>query len=520
MASGITIQKNYVSTNLSNINLTNNWSVLVLGVTSQGPTSPTLIQTYTEFVSKFGSPVSDVITHNYVQFLTNNGVPVLFKRLVDTSKLTAATITISKDATNLFTITASDNYGGTVGNNLKVKVTENITTKVCKLQVLYNDLPVETYSLGVVTDVATLGDLLYDFVYEAMYGTTFSSNYVKFSSTTINNDNIKATAWHGLFTVSDKDFSTEYTLTGGADNNENTKISAINILTDPENSFWTKDTKLIHAVTYYPQLRFITTGGITGADVDTQNTINKTLGAFSVACKTTFRVLIDYPLNVTGETLTKAVRNFAISESSNNPAVYAYCGYWGADSNNNWLPGSAGFLSALGRAGYNVYSRRIAGTAFNPGFTKTYNNLYIDAIDDWQDSEQIQLNPIVIIDAQDNLAVMGSSTLAMPSPTLNTKNPAQALDIVLVGDYVTALLNGIALAELESSLDRLGLNALNNSMSNALETFVSSKAITRYDLSFDTTQLGKLGIECVLYFAVGLEEVSLTVTSVYDTTAV
>lgn len=146
--------------------------------------------------------------------------------------------------------------------------------------------------------------------------------------------------------------------------------------------------------------------------------------------------------------------------------------------------------------------------------------MYIDSLNNWQAEDAIQLNPILIVDAQNNLAVMGSSTLALPQSSLSARNPAQALDVVLVGDYIAAILNGIALGELEAALDRLSLNSLNSRMSAACDAFVTSRAITRYDLSFDTTQLGKLGIACTLYFAIGLEEVELTITSVYDTTAI
>lgn len=154
-----------------------------------------------------------------------------------------------------------------------------------------------------------------------------------------------------------------------------------------------------------------------------------------------------------------------------------------------------------------------------PAFTKTYRDVYIDEISDWQVDSGIQLNPITIIDAQDNLAIMGSSTLVNQIST-TIRNPAQALDILLVGDYVAALLNKIALGELESALDRLSLNSLSNRMSQEVEKFVESRAITRYSFTFDTTQLGKLGVDCVLYFAIGLEEVSLTVTSIYDVNAI
>lgn len=75
----------------------------------------------------------------------------------------------------------------------------------------------------------------------------------------------------------------------------------------------------------------------------------------------------------------------------------------------------------------------------------------------------------------------------------------------------------LALSELKAALDRLSLSSLSNRMSQEVERFVTSGAITKYDLNFDTTQLGKLGIECVLYFAIGLEEVTLTITSTYDT---
>lgn len=51
----------------------------------------------------------------------------------------------------------------------------------------------------------------------------------------------------------------------------------------------------------------------------------------------------------------------------------------GADSNNNYLPGSAGFLTSLARSNYTVYSRRMAGTGFTPAYTKPYKEIYIDA---------------------------------------------------------------------------------------------------------------------------------------------
>lgn len=510
---GITIQKNYVSSNLTNINLANNWMVLVFGVTNQGPTTPTLVQSYANFTSTFGQPVAGVLTHAYVQFLLNSGVPVLFKRIIDADQLKTAQAEIQgTSGTALVTVAASDNYNGDVGNNISLTISQNTITNACTLNIDYNRTSVEVYNLGVATETTTLGDLFYNFVTEAMGSVAFDSEYIKF----IKLDSNDATTWHSAFSDAEP---TVVWLEDGFTPTNNLE-SALEILKNPNNKFWI-NAKLQNATTYYPELRFVTTGGIIAADADTQNLINQNLGQFAVNCGTAFRVLIDYPLGT--ENVESVVRKFAQSEASTNkvsPAVYAYFGDWGADSNNNWLPGSAGFLTALGLAGYNVYSRRIAGSSFTPAFIKPYKTMYIDALNNWQTEDNIQLNPIVIIDAQDNLAVMGSSTLALPSSSLSSRNPAQALDVVLVGDYIAALLNGIALGELEAALDRLSLNSLSSRMSSVISKFVTSRAITKFDLSFDTTQLGKLGVACTLYFPIGLEEVEITVTSVYDTTAI
>ena len=509
---GIQIQKNYISSNLTNVSLANNWMVLVFGVTNQGPTTPTLVQSYTNFTKQFGQPVSGVATHQYVQYILNSGVPVLFKRVIDTDKLVKASIEVKDiDLTKtFFTIVANDTYSGEVGNKISVSISQNETTNACSMKVLFDGSVVETFNLGVATPTITIGDLLYAFVKKAS-SSMFESSYI-----TLNLDaTTPASDWTSVFGPSQ-----EYKLSGGMlikDNlNETDLEAAIAILKDFNNSFWSSDKKLTYSATYYPQLRFVTTGGLIASDVDDQNTINSNLGKYIVACGTSFRALIDYPLGT--KDLTKVVRSFASNEAAEgvSTGIYSFVGDWVDDGNGNWLPGSAGMLSNLGLANYNVYSRRIAGSGFKPASTKAYTDLYIDALNDWQAEDAVQLNPIMIIDAQGNLAVMGSSTLAMPAAT-GARNPEQALDVVLVGDYVAAILNGIALGELEGAMDRLSLNSLSNRMSQSIEKFVTSRAITRYDLNFDTTQIGKLGIYCTLYFAIGLEEVSLTITSVYDT---
>ena len=304
-------------------------------------------------------------------------------------------------------------------------------------------------------------------------------------------------------------------LEGGSEP-DNTKEAALALLYDEKSELY-NDVKVLQAMTYYPQLRFITTGGLCYSDTDKQEIVLENLGKYATNSKSSFRVLVDYSVEMTDASV---VRNFARSIATKgviSTSIYAFFGFYGADNDNHFLPGSAGFLTALARAGYDVYSRRIAGTGFNPAFTKAYKEIYVDAITDWQKEDAIQLNPIMIVDAQDNLAVMGSSTLAMPQSSLSARNPAQALDVVCVSDYVTCILHNIALRELEAALDRLSLSALSNSMTTELQRFVTSNAITRFDLNFDTTRLGKLGVECILYFAIGLEEVSITVTSTYDT---
>lgn len=524
MAGGITIQKNYITTSTTSSILANNWAALVLGVTSRGPTEPTLVQTYAEFVDKFGTAVPDLPTHTNINYLLTNRVPVLFKRLVDKKQITNASAIINE--TKSTKVQANENYSGVLGNNIKVIITKAANDASCYLKVFYSDEEVEKYLLGSIIDsTVSVGDLLYDFIDTAMNSNTpFDSKYITFPQSNLGN---KATDWSNLIAATvEAELNKDYQLVNGSDGDQNTITSARTILTSYDNDFW-KDNKLKNAAVYYPQLRLLSLGGITGKDKDEQNNILKTLGNFAIDCEKSFRILVDYPLTInttSDEKITDVVRKFATDVAQGTPAidpsVYAYVGGWGADGNNNWLPGSTGFLASLGRNGYNVYSRRVAGTAFNPGFTKSYDNLYVDAIKDWQDIDKVQLNPIVIVDAQDNLAVMGSSTLALPTSSLSAKNPAQALDVVLVGDYVAALLNNIALKSLKSALDRLSLNSLSNTMSNTIQSFVTSRAISKFDLTFDTTQLGKLGVECVLYFPIGLEEVSLTVTSVYDTTAI
>lgn len=501
---GIKVEKRYISTSLNNINIANNWMVLVYGVTERGSTSPTIIQTYNNFTSIYGQPVSGVPTHAYMRFLLNSGVNVLFKRVIDSRELLAASIIIkNKDDADLFQVKANTAYSGKAGNNIGVLISMNPTTKACALQILYSGEAVETFSLGQATQ-DDIGSLVYDFITQASKSTVNISGYVNFALLE-EDENL----WKDTFPMLEA-----VSLENGSEP-DNNRDSAISLLCDIESELYT-DKKLLHSMTYYPQLRFVTTGGICSSDINIQEKILENLGILSAACNSHFRVLVDYALEMTD---INTVRNFARTVAARNQvttAAYAYFGFYGADDNNNYLPGSAGFLTALARSGYNVYSRRIAGTGFIPGFTKPYKEVYIDALNDWQAEDAIQVNPIMIIDSQDNMAVMGSSTLAMPLSSLNARNPAQALDVCCVGDYVAAILHNIALAELEAPLDRLSLSSLSNRMSQEIDRFVSSNAITRYDLSFDTTQLGKLGIECILYFAVGLEEVSITVTSIYD----
>lgn len=502
---GVTVQKNYISTNISNVTVANNWYVLVLGVTSIGTTKPTLIRSYNTFVNSFGQPVSGVPTHAYMRFLLENGVPVLFKRIIDTSKLKAATAIVNNfNGDNLFTVEATEAYTGNAGNDLSISIDKDETTDLCSIKIYMKNDVVESFSLG--QDISgDMGSLVYQFINTASSGTSDISNYVKFSII-----NTAEGAWVSTFPT-----KSPIKLSGGSEPN-NTLDTALTLLGDPNSEVY-HDVKLLHSITYYPQLRFVTTGGICDSDTAKQEVILKNLGQFATNCDSTFRVLVDYSLEMTD---INVVRSFARSVASTNeisPAIYAYFGFYGADSNNNFLPGSAGFLTALAQSDYNVYSRRIAGTTFYPSFTKPYKEVYIDALTDWQNEDMIQINPITVIDANDNLAIMGSSTLAMPSSISGSRNPAQALDVVLVSDYVAAILHNMALGELESALDRLSLSSLSNRMDQEIDRFVSSGAITKYTLNFDTTQLGKLGIECILYFAIGLEEVAITVTSVYDT---
>lgn len=473
---GVIIQKNYVSTSINNTSLANNWMVLVYGVTSQGPTKPTLVQSYNSFLNTFGQPVTGVLTHPYVRFLLENGVPVLFRRTVDAKELVAAKAKVAANEKTLFEVVANDAYAGEVGNKLGINITKNETTGAVVLQVVETTTTdssqeasiakvLETFSLGQSLG-EDYGQLVYNFVKQASESVNNVSNYVHFTDV-----NQTASYWDNVFPLPIA------VLTGGTEP-ENTLENALKMLSDETSALYI-DAKLLDAPTYYPQLRFVTTGGLIDSDTDKQNVILNNLGIFATNCKSSFRVLVDYSLEVIDYSIVRQFAQTVASENKISPAIFAYFGYWGADSNNNYLPGSAGFLTALARSNYTVYSRRMAGTGFTPAFTKPYKEIYIDAYKDWQADNAIQLNPIMIIDAQDNMAIMGASTLALPSNSLNTKNPAQALDVVCVGDYVAAILNGLALSELKAALDRLSLSSLSNRMSQEVERFVTSGAIAK-----------------------------------------
>lgn len=507
---GIKVTKRYTSANLNNSVLNNNWMALVFGVTNEGPIEPTLVQNYETFLTLFGQPVVGVKTHNYVQFLINSGVNVLFKRIVDYSNQTKATLDVNSVGLH---ITATDAYIGEVGNQIEVAVERH--DNIDSLVIYYKGQRVESYNLGIEVPGKSL---LKQYCESITDKALDISKYVQISLTKrdvpddVWQEEIIANTW-------------KKSLMGGGAGNIASMEYALSILEAEDitkNAFW-MDRKLKQAMTYYPTLRFVTTGGIID-DTDADGTFTKhekllrNLGQFAMNANSTFRVLVDYPFDT--EEITKVVRTFAqtvAAEGNINPAVYAYFGDWGADGSGIWLPGSAGFLSALGMTGYNVYNRRIAGKNFNPAYYNVNNEIYLDELDDWQSEANIQLNPICVVDAQGNLAVMGSSTLAMPQTT--SKNPEQALDVVLVGDYITALLDSIVLEALEVALDRLSLSSLSNTMTTTIDGFVTSGAITHYDLNLDTTVLGKLTVQVTLYFAVGLEEVQLIVSSVYDENA-
>lgn len=538
---GIKVQKNYVSSNASNVNLANNWSVLVLGVARQGPLKPTLVQSYSEFTSTFGESVIGAPTHNYVQYLLNNGVPVVFYQIAESNDLISASSMV-KDTSNAEAIqftstllegakgnslcvsfTSVPKTDGNSGNQTYMMISEAVTqdkTTTYNIKELVKVSEFDAQGLFIKASLSTIKESKY------VATNILNKDYTDLGIKAMTFTDESKVAVGNSFVMSDLNTAggqpTTYTFSDGSGNVARTLEEAVAILKNPESKFWTKDKRLKNAMTYFPQVRFVTTGGIIASDTTTtnpenQNKVLTNLGVFAVNCGTSFRVLMDY--DMTTQDVVSVVRNFATTTTTANPSqVYAYFGNWG-NTQTTQLPGSAGFLAALGRAGYNVYNRRIAGTSFNPGFVSSYNELYIDSVDDWQNEDKVQLNPIVNIDSRDNLAVMGSSTLAVSQPT-GAKNPAQALDIVLVGDYVAALLNNIALTYLESTLDRLMLSSLSNEMSKIVNGFVTSNAITRYNFDFDVSQLGKLNINCTLYFVIGLEEVALTITSAYDTEVV
>ena len=257
---GIKITKNYVSTSISNTNLANNWMVLVYGVTSQGSTKPTLVQNYSTFIDIFGQPVSGVLTHAYMRFLLDSGVPVLFQRVIDEKALVkASTIVKNNNDKELFSIEANDTYTGLIGNKISIDISENNTTKACVLQIKLDSKIVETFSLGQDTQ-NDMGSLVYNFINQASASISGVSKYVKFKII----DTV-AEDWNNTFPVA------TINLENGSEP-ENTFENAIALLKNPESTIF-KNVKLLNAPTYYPQLRFVTTGGLCDSDKDSQEAV-------------------------------------------------------------------------------------------------------------------------------------------------------------------------------------------------------------------------------------------------------
>lgn len=268
-----------------------------------------------------------MLTHPYVRFLLENGVPILFRRTVDANELVAAKASIGvMDGPRLFYAVANDAYAGAVGNKLGIAISKNETTGAVVLQVVETKTAtssqevniakvLETFSLGQSLG-EDYGQLVYNFVKQASESVNNVSNYVHFTDV-----NQTVSDWDNVFPLP------VAVLTGGTEP-ENTLENALKMLSDETSALYT-DAKLLDAPTYYPQLRFVTTGGIIDSDTDKQNVILNNLGTFATNCKSSFRVLVDYSLEVIDYSIVRQFAQTVASENKISPAIFAYFGYWG-----------------------------------------------------------------------------------------------------------------------------------------------------------------------------------------------
>jgi phage tail sheath protein FI len=111
-----------------------------IGANDRGPTTPTLITSWSDYVNKFGSwntGASNNLPLAAYMFFSNGGSKAYFAR-VTASAVSATRTLVDRAATPLNTLTVSAANAGAWGNNINISVTDSTTSGLFDISVYYN----------------------------------------------------------------------------------------------------------------------------------------------------------------------------------------------------------------------------------------------------------------------------------------------------------------------------------------------------------------------------------------------
>jgi phage tail sheath protein FI len=111
-----------------------------IGANDRGPTTPTLITSWSDYVNKFGSwnvSASNNLPLAAYMFFSNGGSKAYFAR-VTASAVSATRTLVDRAATPLNTLTVSAANAGAWGNNINISVSDSTSTGLFDISVYYN----------------------------------------------------------------------------------------------------------------------------------------------------------------------------------------------------------------------------------------------------------------------------------------------------------------------------------------------------------------------------------------------
>jgi len=111
-----------------------------IGTNDRGPTTPTLVTSWSDYVNKFGSwntAASNDLALGVYMFFTNGGSRAYVKRVLGTGAVTAVRTLVDRAGTPLNTLRINAKNEGAWGNNLNITITDSSSTGRFDLSVYY-----------------------------------------------------------------------------------------------------------------------------------------------------------------------------------------------------------------------------------------------------------------------------------------------------------------------------------------------------------------------------------------------